>query len=264
MFSIIALQTCQTHSFTRGVTKILFFGLAHLVCGFGVFAPLCFTLIGTPLSSFSFTSHRSSRPSPTAYAQSIIPGISISYILPIMIMALPCPTIISPETKQQAILFWHRWPFYLPVIMSIHHAICGRFRNIQLGPKIAARRGTQLVYRFGFLCSYLCHITSVAIVIASYIPGAIPRASLSFGEEVGDKLIMVIERGMTDILKWDYAMAAASAMVWALDARIKRFRAKGKQLSRDDYLQMCWDVFVGSVMDGPCSVALRISLGMDE
>ncbi|RAK84865.1 hypothetical protein BO79DRAFT_258840 [Aspergillus costaricaensis CBS 115574] len=148
--------------------------------------------------------------------------------------------------------------------MSIHHVICGRFRNIQLGPKIAARRGTQLVYRFGFLCSYLCHITSVAIVIVSYFPGAIPRASLSFGEEVGDKLIMVIERGMTDILKWDYAIAAASAMVWALDARIKRLQAKGKQVSRDDYLQMCWDVFVGSVMDGPCSVALRISLGMDE
>lgn len=58
---------------------------------------------------------------------------------------------------------------------------------------------------------------------------------------------MVFERGMTDIIKWDSAMAAASAMVWAVDARIKRFNAKVKQVSRDDYFQRCWDVVVGGV-----------------
>ncbi|GAT22878.1 rna-dependent rna polymerase [Aspergillus luchuensis] len=75
---------------------------------------------------------------------------------------------------------------------------------------------------------------------------------------------MVFERGMTDIIKWDSAMAAASAMVWAVDARIKRFNAKVKQVSRDDYFQRCWTWLLGVLMDGLCSVALRISLGMNE
>lgn len=80
-----------------------------------------------------------------------------------------------------------------------------------------------------------------------YVGIHIKAGALSYIRLRSYQFIMAIERGMTDIQNWDSAMAAASAIVWALDARIKMFHAKVKQVSRDDYFKRCWDVVVGSV-----------------
>ncbi|OGM48126.1 hypothetical protein ABOM_002874 [Aspergillus bombycis] len=258
IWMIVAVHICRTFSFMRGMAVTLIVGIAQQAVGPGIIIPCYFAIASKARPVYENPHPTGAGLTPT---DGLVASMIMGYILPLATMSLTAPSMIAPHVKQQVIAAWQGWPVYFVVIMIVHHFTMGSTR-----PKeSSARRQALSVYRFGFLCSYLCHITWLSAFVASELPSFIQSPNLCYLGPYGvtfplfsqpAEALGALEAGLFTFLQWDYGIAAGAATVWATDRYIQECHRAGLEINKSRLIRR---LLVWMLIDGPSATAVRLT-----
>jgi hypothetical protein len=194
----------------------------------------------------------------------------VAYILPLTLMSLPAPAIVSIRFKQQIIALWQIWPLLFTITIINYHYLT-IFRAQQSSKKRSASAKLRYIYGFASLCSSLCHMIALSASITSIVQSSILQTADSadlhprrvFLPTINWKTesLQSVEEGLLQFLQWDYGIAAVATVIWSLNVYIRGFQEIGVKI---DPFQLAWKTIVYSIVDGPCSAAIRLVWEWEE
>lgn len=166
----------------------------------------------------------------------------LGYMIPLIFAAIPAPTLVSYRTKQQLIALWQGWPVYTTLLMWIARTVShkGYTRYQQL----------RSAYIFALACSTGGHF---------WLSWSSWQANISHHVYLppspwGKQQVATLDAGVLRFLQWDYTWSALAMLVWTNSRYLRRVR----QPSRRNPIVSVISLVIGSVLIGPCSVALLL------
>lgn len=166
-------------------------------------------------------------------------SITLGYVIPSLLMALPAPAVVSQNTHQVFIAFWQAFPVWT---MIAHYTLAfsnsttaitvasSPAKEANSTPQSAYLRSARHVYNFAF---GLCIATHLPVVIPAILPGLVPVflpflngkssgfPSLSsiflppspFGHQATTHSLAA---GVHIFLQWDLYVGSTACLVWAV------------------------------------------------
>ncbi|KAE8420537.1 hypothetical protein BDV36DRAFT_293193 [Aspergillus pseudocaelatus] len=258
IWMIVVVDICRAGSFMRGMTVTLFVGITQQAVGPGIVIPCYFAL-----TSRSRPVNENLRLTETNLTSidGLIASMVMSYILPLTIMSLPAPAIVSPHFKQQVIAAWQEWPVYFVIIMTVRHLVIGCTDQ----KRASARRQVLSAYRFAFFCSCICHMLWLSELVASKVHSFVQPPKLWYLCPYGVTFPLLnqptqglgaLEAGLFTFLQWDYGVAAVATIVWSTDHYIQERHRAGLEVNKFRLMQQ---LLGWMVIDGPSATAVRLA-----
>jgi hypothetical protein len=236
-------------------------GLVQQAIGPGVVVPLYLA---------SQTGIPGGTPAPFMHGAGMVLSMLASYLLPLALMALPAPVMVSAAFKQQVIALWQAWPLAFTIAMSISCSVLNRTRPTSENAPLALAP-PRAVYSFACVCSSLGHTIALAASITSLVQLSVwpspnladlhPRRVWIPVLYLGSASVPSVEEGILQFLKWDYAMAALATLVWSVHLHVRGAHRRGISI---DGFQLAWKTLLWTVVDGPSSAAIRLIWEWEE
>lgn len=166
----------------------------------------------------------------------------LGYMIPLIFAAIPAPTLVSYRTKQQLIALWQGWPVYTTLIMWIARTMSykGYTRYQQL----------RSAYIFALACSTGGHFWLLWSSWQANISHHVYLPPSPWGKQQ----VATLDAGVLRFLQWDYTWSALAMLVWTNSRYLRRVR----QPSLWNPIVSVIALVIGSVLIGPCSVALLL------
>lgn len=147
-----------------------------------------------------------------AHLKAIPWSFALGYILPIILMALPSPRIVSPTFKHTAAGWYQQWNLY---IVLIHWTLVYLWRED--GQSISTIETLELsrnVYVFAILCAGVAWWSAMWIALKK---GGIPLALKAFvpASPWSGKKAASIYEGAKWLIQWDGIIGTTAMTVWA-------------------------------------------------
>lgn len=192
-------------------------------------------------------------------------SLTIAYVVPVFVMSLPAPTLISYDLKQQVIALWQAWPLLVSASMCL---LClAKYKRRRGRAKTGPTEEAMLRHVYGFAFSYagFCHILSLAVsIFASIYPSS---HELLAAQDLSLKKVFLpdippprtapvsVEEGILRFLHWDYGLAALATLVWGVSLYVQGLKEEDNKI---DYVRLLWRVLIMTVLLGPCAVAIDL------
>jgi hypothetical protein len=256
-----------------------------------------------------------SKPFPGTHANSVLlistwdlrilpVSIILGYIIPSILMALPSPDLVTPESHQRFIAFWQPFPIWTVLIHQFLKHTLTYFAKKLTSKDNKTRAQTPLgasylsnakpVYRFGLA---LCILTHVPVLLITLLPSTIFPTSLPYLSKLGQEnlasvflphiplltyRISSLSEGVHNFLIWDLYVGSAALLLWAVllyrnattekaivdpntSLPIYRELLLGKR-GQDGMLRrkLIWKIGVWSVVGGPIGALAVLLWERDE
>lgn len=165
-------------------------------------------------------------------------SVSLGYIVPSILMALPTSSMVFPFQHQRYIALWQPFPIWCLVIHWSTRYLCNMMASKMPKEKPNKRPSIALgtsylnsakhVYRFIF---GLCLLTHIPAVLIALLPSAIFPDSVSILQSLSEKTFFDIfvpyfpvlnhealnfAAGVHTFLQWDVYIGTASMLLWAV------------------------------------------------
>ena len=199
----------------------------------------------------------------------------VGYVVPVVLMSLRSPSVVSHTFKQLAIALWNVFPLTMTVFQIAAHSALLLTRSAKRGDKAAASpdpvgflRAVRICYAFSLVFSCACHIGVASVSGLSMffpmvfapdywsefrpkrllIPPFSRTAALSFGE------------GDLSFMKWDQLIGYACMLLYAS----MTYRQAQVKLGVRGSWRLYAGVMAGCMLAGPGSTVLAIEWAKDE
>ena len=199
---------------------------------------------------------------------------TISYIIPIILMALRSPSVVSHNFKQLAIALWN----VFPLVMTATHwllrqvlSFLGLSSTFQLKDQPSKAQHLQAIritYAFSLTISCACHISIMAISAASVFFPMMFAPAYRSAFRPGKLLlpptswtpVSTFGEGGLGFMKWDETIGYA-CMLFVAGVT---FRQAQDRIGQQQGWGLYYAMIVGCIIGGPGSAALAISWAKDE
>ncbi|KAL8902626.1 MAG: hypothetical protein Q9207_004526 [Kuettlingeria erythrocarpa] len=200
---------------------------------------------------------------------------TVGYVVPVVLMSLRSPSVVTHTFKQVAIALWNVFPLTMTVFQTIAHSTLSFTSPVKRRDKAAAPpdpagflRAVRICYASSLVFSCACHIGVGAVSgLSVFFPMIFaPNYSSAFRPE--RLLILPLSRaaasslgeGDLSFMKWDQLIGYACMLLYAI---MTYRQAQGKLGVRGSWgLYAC--VVGGCVLAGPGGTVLAISWAKDE
>jgi hypothetical protein len=152
-------------------------------------------------------------------------SIILGYIMPVIILLLPSPSVISLEQKQTWLAVWTIFPV---VVTLIYFFLSTIWRNYLSRPKYTAYTydgtlsSTRQVYVFAFALVTITHIVSWSVSLTSLVLPALYSPSIVADLHPAWAFLPVLSYEHTEwplcihrLLQWDNFVGSTAVLVWA-------------------------------------------------
>jgi hypothetical protein len=165
-------------------------------------------------------------------------SIILGYIVPSILMALPSPDLVTPETHQRLIAFWQPFPIWTVLIhQSLKQTLTYAAKKLA-SKENKSRDKTPLgtsylsnakpVYRFVLA---LCNLTYIPVLLITLLPTSIVPISLTYLSALSHEnlasvfipsppllthRITSLSEGVHNFLIWDLYVGSAALLLWAV------------------------------------------------
>ena len=222
-----------------------------------------------PLRKY-FSLHRAS---PTSIL--LLPiSVTISYIIPIILMALRSPSVVSHNSKQLAIALWNVFPLVMTATqwllrqMLSLFGLSGALQSREQPARAQYLQAIRITYAFSLTISCACHIGITAISAASvFFPMVFAPAYRSAFRPAklllpptSWKSVSTFGEGDLGFMKWDEAIGYA-CMLYIAGVT---FRQAQDRIGQQQGWGLYWAIITGCIIGGPGSTALAIGWAKDE
>jgi hypothetical protein len=191
-----------------------------------------------------------SKPFPGTHANSVLlvptwdlrvlpVSVTIGFIMPTVLMGLPFPDIVEPETHQYLVACWQAFPIWT---VLIHYVLrvsaqfaAGKLISKDKSPRKQVHQGNSYLndvkYIYGFVLG-LCMVTHIPVLLISLLPGSIfPHSMpglaylsedtfltiyLPYFPSSMDYQIQSLVEGVHTFLIWDLAVGSLAFLLWAV------------------------------------------------
>lgn len=270
---LITLEAWRRGNAWKAVAFPMIAGLVAQVLTIAFVAPLYCTLQ-------LFTSVTAARPTPEniriprAVLNAIPVVFVIGYLVPTGVLLIPWSEDYPPYLKQASFAYWQPWPAYVSIMLTVVHALFSSFtrndHNVEGGR--ATLSSLRWVYAFAFSLASLSHIVSWAIPLAAMVLPDI------FGNGAEDalhpfvvfgvpkpwetpSLVQEIGEGVHALLRWDYLIASAGVLIWAVSLYQTAHRVV---YGRAGFVGLVFKVAALTVLTGPVGAAVELMWERDE
>lgn len=199
----------------------------------------------------------------------------IGYIIPVVLMSLRSPSVISNTAKQLSIALWNVFPLTMTIIQTASRPMMSSIRRAPGSDK--ARKppspgdflwAVRICYAFSFVFSCTCHVGVAAVSGISVLFPMILAPHYASAFRPGKVLIPPLSgmavssfgEGDLSFMKWDQMIGYACILLYTC-VTLRRAQAKlGVRGSWGLYA----GIVGGCVVAGPGSTVLVISWAKDE
>jgi hypothetical protein len=191
-------------------------------------------------------------------------SLIVAYVIPMSVMSLPAPTLISYDLKQRVIALWQAWPLLASASMCLLYLMECKKDKGQRKTRPTEEALLRHIYAFAFSYSGFCHLLSLSVLIFPFIYPS-PHGLLAnidylrrvFLPEIPPPLIapVSVEEGILRFLQWDYGLAALATLVWSLGLHVQGF---GQGSTTIECIRLLWRVLVMALLVGPCATAISL------
>jgi hypothetical protein len=214
-----------------------------------------------------------------AHANSVIPVSSldlkilplstiVGYIIPSILMALPSPSVVSPDAHQLYIAIWQAFPLWAVLTQWSIRFLCRIFTDQtsksdsrqSISSGISYLNDVKHVYRFVIAFGIITHIPVIAItllppeIFPDWASVLIQLSHSSFYEvyvpyfPVFSHQVSSLAEGVHNFLLWDLYVGSASVLVWA----ILLYRNAASEKPQDGtFWKIAWKVTTWTLVSGP-------------
>ena len=251
-----------------------------MVAGLAMMAPL-YLLLHLTLSTTSSKPTTENVWVKRVYSNAILCGILLGYVLPTIVMSLPTPSLISPETKMNAVMFWQGSPLWAIIIaavwVQIASSLCGtKSINKEKSPLTISQEDKDASRSLYLIAITVGAVTNVAALSLSICSAICPNV---FATSVVDQLSLLnllvppipnsniqmhsFIQGATWFIQWDYAMVSIAYLVWGLAMRHSVPSSKYSML-RGNFVIKALLCSLRVIVLGPVAAALSFVWERDE
>jgi hypothetical protein len=161
--------------------------------------------------------------------------------MPVIILLLPSPSVISLEQKQTWLAVWTIFPVVVTLIYFFLSTIGGAIfhgPNIPLIPTMGSTLSSTLqVYAFAFALATITHIVSWRVSLASLFLPALYSPSIVADLHPTRAFLPVLSYEYTEwplcihrLLQWDNFVGSTAVLVWAAALLSNAYQVSGNKL----------------------------------
>lgn len=199
-------------------------------------------------------------------------SLTLGYILPAVLMALPSPLTVSNGFQQMAVVAWNLFPVILSLVQTTlvtSSSMLGLVREVETPSPEQYLSAVRIAYICGLIVGSALHIAVVSLSAttvlfpflyrAEYVQALTPRALIlprtswtpvaSFGE------------GVRSFLLWDQVFTYATMLSLAI---LQLFRVAPRLVKRVGILRLALIVLGTIVVAGPGSACILLYWAGDE
>lgn len=167
-------------------------------------------------------------------------SILLGYILPVVMLLLPSPFVISLEQKQTWLAMWNVFPVVVTLIHFVLSTIGGA---ISSRPKYTAYTNdgtlssTRQVYAFAFALATITHIVSWSVSLTSLLFPALYSPSIVADLHPARVFLPIVSYeytkwplGIHKLLQWDNFVGSTAVLVWAAALLSNAYQVSGNKL----------------------------------
>jgi hypothetical protein len=258
----------------------LVFGAAAIGSSGAVWGLLYVT--SSPLASPTATLvnlQRNSMFSSPRFAACVLPAVFFGYVIPVIIMGLPSPAVVSNNFQQWAIVAWNTFPFFVLGFIRLGDAIW----NVLQPPKYAAMDVTEpkhapiqlwIVRRLGQASIFIGTFFHIAVVSISFSAWLFPNLFNTYYVDqlkpfalavppISIEQVRSLGEGILGFMLWDQVFGYSLVLVVFLVQYRNAQRFSNKRPLGSWTSSIAWAAG-NSLLYGPGSAAMQASLLRDE
>lgn len=199
----------------------------------------------------------------------------VGYIIPVALMSLRSPSVISDTSKQLAIALWNVFPLTMTIFQTASHSMVSFIGRVKGSDKPGDSASpadflwaVRICYAFSLVFSCTCHIGVAAVsglsvffpmifapdYASAFRPGKllIPPFSWTAASSFGE--------GDLSFMKWDQIIGYACMLLYAT----MTYRQAQAKLGVRGFWGLYAGLMAGCVVAGPGSTVLAINWARDE
>lgn len=260
------------------VISVMIWGVLVQNMAYAVFMPLYLLL---HLS----TSSTVTSPTPTNIAieipklSSIPISMTLGYVVPSILMALPAPSVISFETKQYAIAIWQAFPIWVELFQQAISTyvflrtfdVIDRFSPPTMDTNVRVSTALTTVYVFALALAGLTHIPTITLTAVSvFFPDLFAleykgvfdpkRVFIPAGISPATKM-STIAAGALNLMQYDEFIGSAALVIWSA---VLFMNACSMKKRFDGWLILVGEIVVLTTVAGPVGCAVALIWARDE
>ncbi|KAI9164133.1 Epoxide hydrolase aurD [Paramyrothecium foliicola] len=247
----------------------LSFQMAAIGCTGWIWALAFITASPTTSVPISRSSLRQASVSSPGMVFSVLTSLSVGFIAPAIVMALPSPDLTSIDFKQKALVTWNVFPVWLFVLLKASSLLFPTKQGSNFVQPKQHLRAVRWVNAITLAISSTMHVAIWAISLSTVLfpmlfssnyaqqlsPASIfiPKPNIAGGDTVGD--------GVWSFFFWDQVAGYPSIAIAMLLQLRAAMVSSGASFS---WTKAVGSAILGSLILGPGSVCLAISWVRDE
>ena len=255
----------------------LLFGAAAIGCSGSVWALVYTATSPTTAGSISLDSLQSASlvSSPLA-ATLLMPAEILGYVVPIILMGLPSPTLVSNNFQQWTIVAWNTFPILMFAFVKVGEPVLNMLlpaRRVSNSPtsKQAHLRAVRFVGAVSIIIGFAMHVAVVTVSISTTLFSplfadkyvrelnllslATPPLSLTRGSTIGD--------GIWDFMVWDQVIGYSFVIIVFL-VQLRNVLRLSDQLPQLSWATASAVCVLSSLLLGAGTTVMAISWLRDE
>lgn len=205
-------------------------------------------------------------------------SITIGYILPAVLLALPAPSVLTFDRKQILLAIWQVFPIWVGVLQRTIPSMVSMVSNSERkssAPRAKASgnylRAIRCIYLFALVLTGFTHISATTLTATSkFFPnlfapeyvGVFNPSNVFFPRTISTTVRMPsIGQGTLLLLQYDGLIGSASLVIWASTLFV---RAYGRRRVFDQWLSLVTANVLLSALVGPVGCAVALIWARDE
>ncbi|KAE9378932.1 hypothetical protein N431DRAFT_396820 [Stipitochalara longipes BDJ] len=248
VWTLMVMESMRTGNKGKAVSFIGFVGLVMQNITLTITAPLWLFahLLTSPVSKPFPGTHANSVLLVSSLDLKILPiSISLSYLLPSILLAVPSPEYFTPETHQRFLALWQAFPLLTVLIHRILYSTTNHLSSYLFPADPNNRPPTALgtsylhsakhIYRFVLILCIITHLPILILVLfpASLLPPLSPLDPFASSPLLTllaqtpssvflpslpstSQKISGLAEGVQTFLQWDIYIASTAFILWAL------------------------------------------------
>ncbi len=205
-------------------------------------------------------------------------SLTIGFVLPTILVALPAPSVLTFDRKQIFIAVWQFFPIWvelvqqiMPFVMSGLGINAGKSSTLKTGPNAQWLRTMRAVYIFLLSTAGITHLSTITLMaVSKFFPGLFASeyvgifnpSQVFLPQSITASIRMPsLGDGAFLLLQYDFIVGSVALSVWASALYINTYRKGGKS---DDWMALFCYFIARVALLGPIGHAVACIWARDE